>query len=54
MAASTKLPPIGSGITKMIFAETKTGLFVITEMVIAEITGERYQMLFMISDSAGG
>ncbi len=48
----TKMPPIGSGITKMIFAETQNRLFVITEMVIAEITGERYQMLFKISDSA--
>lgn len=40
--------PIGSGTDKMIFAEMQNRLYVITELVIAEITNDQYRQLYLL------
>lgn len=41
---------IGSGINKMVFAETKDRIFVITDKVIADITNDQFQPLYQLPD----
>ena len=42
---------IGSGAGKMVFAETKNRLFVITDMVIADITGDQFRPVYTLPHS---
>lgn len=48
---STKMA-IGSGFNKMVFCQTKNRLYVITEKVIADITGDQYQPIYQLPYSA--